>query len=130
MIVTENVFSVPAFDDHWAPDDGGVYADSLRAELAKSRAPSGTLRISKSTVADITNRGPFVNRGYIALTNSGLRGELTTLEEVVVHSFLHAGGVPGKPDQSTFEFLLQVKPQDLRYLGKKYEDVMKHCMKK
>ena len=130
MIVTENVFSVPAFDDHWAPDDGGGYADAVRAILAKGRAPSGILRISKSTVGDITNIGPYVDRGYIALTNSGLRGDLTTLEEVVIHSFLHSGGVPGKSDQSTFEVLMSVTPQDLRYLGEKYENVKKHCLKK
>lgn len=81
-------------------------------------------------MGDITNNGPYVNRRYIALTNSGLRGELTTLEEVVVHSFLHSGGVPGRSDQSAFEFLISVKSHDLRYLGKKYEDVKKHCLKK
>ena len=128
--VTEKVFDVPDFDDFWAPDDGGQYADALRAKLAQSKKPSSLLGVSKSTVADITYVGPYVNRRYVAITNSGLKGELISLEEAVVHGLLHSGGVPPKSDQTTGEFLLSIEPPDLRYLGEKYENVKKHCLKR
>jgi hypothetical protein len=74
-----------------------------------------------------------MGRNFIGLTDAALtptdpqRKEF--LSVVLIHSLIHTGLIPGKESESETYGFQKVTPHDLKYLGQKYKDILKHCTK-
>lgn len=121
-IVTESVFLDSAQDSRWAPDnDQQNFPQLMRDTYYSSGWPISRLNWYNST-NDVSQVGDYLGRRFIGLTDRAFSGNDGTLNEMVVHSFLHSGGVPGV----TIKSLLG--GHDLRHLGRKYHEVMRSCL--
>ena len=122
-LVTESIYSEPLYDSLWTR---GSDVGSKMREFARS----------KSTSSDYAWPGEYESTGwrFIGLPNkaftntTGKDGE--HLSVVVIHSFIHSGGVPGQQIQSWMDFFNREVKHDLKYvLGERYKDVLRHCTK-
>ena len=129
-IVTENVFKIPGFDSQWTwnSDIGDKMREAFKAN---------------PTTNDLTWIGEYGDTGrrFMGITNRAIEEKLDWLPVAVIHSFIHSGEIKG--GQTWGEWLLWQRtnrtwgewfwgrhPHDLRFLGKKYDDIIKSCTKR
>jgi YD repeat-containing protein len=121
--VTERVFTEPLYDANWTKnsDVGNEMRKGFKA---------------KPTTNDLSWIGTYGETGhrFIGVTKRAVDEKDDWFDVVVIHSFVHSGGVGGKSigyfGRTAKDMLLTgYVPPDLHYLGKLYDDVIKHCTK-
>lgn len=112
VFVTESVFTDPNLDSYWTP----------HKELA-----DGMRKANNGTTSDITWWGLYKGKRYVGLTDVGLTEKYDYLSVTIIHALLHSGGKEGKIFRTWNEAWWGINPHDLRYLGKKYDDVIESC---
>ncbi|MBX3297460.1 MAG: hypothetical protein KF762_17295 [Acidobacteria bacterium] len=127
-IVTQNVFGEPLWDsgnDWTMGTDVGKDMRQLVKAKPKTRDVS-TVGTYKHLRSDFTMVD--TGRRFLGITNAAFDGQ-EYLSVTVVHSLVHTGGIVGKDSSFSDRFRvgLRVQSHDLKYLGKKYLDLLKHC---
>lgn len=113
-IATQNVFAEPLYDSLWTKNSD--VGKEMRAGFN-----------ARKTTKDVSYPGEYKETGwrFIGLTNSAVDSKASEhLSVVLIHSFIHSGGVPGEDIPKNWN---GEKPHDLKNLGEKYKDILKHC---
>ncbi len=114
-IVTEGVFNDGRHDSAWT--DGSDIGQQMRDSFTSSTNNLSWPGLYKDT-----------GRRFIGLTNRAIEGKDDHLSVVIIHSFVHSGGIAGQDISTWWQRNISGNvPHDLKFLGEKYKDILKHC---
>ncbi len=127
-IVTESVFNDSKYDEFWTR--GSKVGEGMRAGLGAH---------PKTNDLGYPGEYPGTGRRFIGLTNRAVKETDDWLPVTIIHSFIHSGGIRGgqtwgewatwrRSNRTWGEWWEQKHPHDLRFLGKEYDDIIKHCL--
>ncbi|MBA2749735.1 MAG: hypothetical protein H0U45_13610 [Tatlockia sp.] len=117
-VITQNVFNDSRNDSLWT--GGTNIGQQMRDGLQANK-----------TTNDLATPGLFGDTGrrFIGLTDRAIEGKDDYFSVVLIHSLVHTGGKERQDSQTWEEWFWGINPHDLRYLGEKYKDILKHCTK-
>ena len=132
-IVTESVFGNQKHDL-----SGWTGGDQYIGPLLRSIVASHPDTADASVIGEFNNTG----RRFIGLTNAGINEDVDYLAAVIIHSFIHSGGIGGrnlKWDEvplTDYVFgndpggsAIRISPSDLHYRGDQYDAALDACIK-